>query len=210
MRATAKANRDHDRAVCNVCRLHGVRSHVYLSYAASADRLRRSESDRLRLHLTPLSASKHISAQPVLALHLWGKCPAISGSQLGDGLASSFANVAAAEASGSAARWMVYRQFAPVAPQTTINFGMTMVFPSCNITGAGRTHRSRRISYVDHTGPFLPQYSRVVRIVQALSLTSSIAGSMFCLISSCASCEFLARRSYPSPSPFLHYVAELM
>jgi hypothetical protein len=95
---------------------------------------------------------------------------------------------------------MVYRQFAPVAPQTTINFGMTMAFPSCNITGAGRTHRSRRISYVDHIGPFLPQYSRVVRIVQALSLTSSIAGSMFCLIPSCASCEFLARRSYPSPS----------
>jgi len=25
--------------------------------------------------------------------------------------------------------WMVYRQFAPLAPQTTINFGMTMAFP---------------------------------------------------------------------------------
>jgi hypothetical protein len=25
--------------------------------------------------------------------------------------------------------WMVYRQFAPVAPQTTINFGMTVAFP---------------------------------------------------------------------------------
>jgi hypothetical protein len=31
MRATGKANRDHDKAVRNVCRLHGVRSHVYLS-----------------------------------------------------------------------------------------------------------------------------------------------------------------------------------
>jgi hypothetical protein len=164
------------------------------------------------LHRPPQST---FQLQPVLALHLWDNGPAISGSQLGDGLASSFANVAAAEASGSAARWcvrglspmslfvtgqwMVYRQFAPVAPQTTINFGMTMAFPSCNITGAGRTHRSRRISYVDHTGPFLPRYSRVVRIVQALSLTSPIAGSMFCLILSCASYEFLPRPSYPSP-----------
>ena len=26
-------------------------------------------------------------------------------------------------------QWMVYRQFAPVAPQTTINFGITMAFP---------------------------------------------------------------------------------
>ena len=26
-------------------------------------------------------------------------------------------------------QWMVYRQFAPVAPQTTINFGMTVAFP---------------------------------------------------------------------------------
>jgi hypothetical protein len=27
------------------------------------------------------------------------------------------------------AQWMVYRQFAPVAPQTTINFGLTVAFP---------------------------------------------------------------------------------
>ena len=26
-------------------------------------------------------------------------------------------------------QWMVYRQFAPIAPQTTINFGLTMAFP---------------------------------------------------------------------------------
>jgi hypothetical protein len=26
-------------------------------------------------------------------------------------------------------QWMVYRQFAPIAPQTTINFGMTIAFP---------------------------------------------------------------------------------
>ncbi len=26
-------------------------------------------------------------------------------------------------------QWMMYRQFAPVAPQTTINFGLTMAFP---------------------------------------------------------------------------------
>ena len=26
-------------------------------------------------------------------------------------------------------QWMVYRQFAPIAPQTTINFGMTVAFP---------------------------------------------------------------------------------
>jgi hypothetical protein len=26
-------------------------------------------------------------------------------------------------------QWTVYRQFAPIAPQTTINFGMTIAFP---------------------------------------------------------------------------------
>jgi hypothetical protein len=26
-------------------------------------------------------------------------------------------------------QWMLYRQFAPVAPQTTVNFGMVMAFP---------------------------------------------------------------------------------
>ena len=26
-------------------------------------------------------------------------------------------------------QWMVYRQFAPIAPQTTVNFGMTIAFP---------------------------------------------------------------------------------
>jgi hypothetical protein len=26
-------------------------------------------------------------------------------------------------------QWMVYRQFAPIAPQTTVNFGITMAFP---------------------------------------------------------------------------------
>jgi hypothetical protein len=26
-------------------------------------------------------------------------------------------------------QWMVYRQFAPITPQTTVNFGMTMAFP---------------------------------------------------------------------------------
>jgi hypothetical protein len=26
-------------------------------------------------------------------------------------------------------QWMAYRQFAPTAPQTTINFGMTVAFP---------------------------------------------------------------------------------
>ena len=27
-------------------------------------------------------------------------------------------------------QWMVYRQFAPIAPQTTVNFGMTVAFPA--------------------------------------------------------------------------------
>ena len=26
-------------------------------------------------------------------------------------------------------QWMVYRQFAPISPQTTINFGLTVAFP---------------------------------------------------------------------------------
>jgi hypothetical protein len=26
-------------------------------------------------------------------------------------------------------QWMVYRQFAPIAPQTTVNFGVTVAFP---------------------------------------------------------------------------------
>ncbi len=30
-------------------------------------------------------------------------------------------------------QWMAYRQFAPVAPQTTVNFGMTIAFPELKI-----------------------------------------------------------------------------
>jgi len=26
-------------------------------------------------------------------------------------------------------QWMAYRQYAPIAPQTTINFGITVAFP---------------------------------------------------------------------------------
>jgi len=26
-------------------------------------------------------------------------------------------------------QWMVYRQYAPIAPQTTVNFGLTVAFP---------------------------------------------------------------------------------
>jgi hypothetical protein len=57
--------------------------------------------------------SPHRAPQSTFQLQLFWRCicgtngPAISASQLGGGLASSFANVAAAEASGSAARWCV-------------------------------------------------------------------------------------------------------
>ena len=39
-------------------------------------------------------------------------------------------------------QWMVYRQFAPVAPQTTINFGLTVAFPQLEYYWVGRIHRS--------------------------------------------------------------------
>ena len=66
------------------------------------------------------------------------------GRKLDDGLASPFFHDVAAKprprandcASGAAAdeslcdaAWMAYRQYAPIAPQTTINFGLTVALP---------------------------------------------------------------------------------
>ena len=83
--------------------------------------------------------------QPVLALHLWGKwylrsaegdCsvgwrrhyPTTLPLSLGIGrtLVRPGLPPMSAFVTGE---WMAYRQFAPVAPQTTINFGLTVAFP---------------------------------------------------------------------------------
>ena len=83
--------------------------------------------------------------QPVLALHLWDKwyfrsaeadwivgwhrhsptmLPISAG--LGRTLISSGLPPMSLFVTG---QWMVYRQFAPIAPQTTINFGVSIAFP---------------------------------------------------------------------------------
>ncbi len=83
--------------------------------------------------------------QPVLALHLWGKWYLRSAEAnwsmgwhhgsptmmpLSLGLGRTFVRRGLPPMSFFVtAQWMLYRQNAPVAPQTTINFGMTMAFP---------------------------------------------------------------------------------
>ena len=41
----------------------------------------------------------------------------------------------------STGQWMVNRQFAPAAPQTTINFGLTVAFPNSQTAGVARLIR---------------------------------------------------------------------
>jgi hypothetical protein len=83
--------------------------------------------------------------QPVLALHLWSKWYLRSAEAnwtigwhrhsptmlpLSLGIGRTFVRPGLPPMSFFVTgQWMLYRQFAPVAPQTTINFGMTMAFP---------------------------------------------------------------------------------
>ncbi len=83
--------------------------------------------------------------QPVFALHLWGKWYLRSAEAnwtmgwhshsptmlpLSLGLGRTFVRKGLPPMSFFVTgQWMLYRQFAPLAPQTTINFGMTMAFP---------------------------------------------------------------------------------
>ncbi|HJU12562.1 MAG TPA: hypothetical protein VJ728_16880, partial [Candidatus Binataceae bacterium] len=83
--------------------------------------------------------------QPVLAFHLWGKWYFRSAEAdwtiswhhhsatmlpLSAGIGRTLVRPGLPPASlFVTGEWMVYRQFAPRAPQTTINFGMTIAFP---------------------------------------------------------------------------------
>ncbi len=83
--------------------------------------------------------------QPVFALHLWGKWYLRSAEAtwamgwhrrsptllpLSLGIGRTFVRRGLPPMSFFVTgEWMLYRQFAPVAPQTTINFGLTMAFP---------------------------------------------------------------------------------
>lgn len=83
--------------------------------------------------------------QPVLAIHLWDKwylrsaeangnmgwrrhSPTMLPLSLGLGRTVVYPDLPPMSVFVTG-EWMVYRQFAPVAPQTTINFGLTMAFP---------------------------------------------------------------------------------
>jgi hypothetical protein len=83
--------------------------------------------------------------QPVVALHLWGKWYFRSAEAdwnigwrhhsptvlpLSAGIGRTILRRGLPPVSlFVTGEWMVYRQFAPLAPQTTINFGMTIAFP---------------------------------------------------------------------------------
>jgi len=83
--------------------------------------------------------------QPVLALHLWGKWYLRSAEAdwsmgwhhhsattlpLSLGLGRTLVHPGLPPMSlFVTGQWMVYRQFAPISPQTTINFGLTLAFP---------------------------------------------------------------------------------
>ena len=86
-----------------------------------------------------------LQIQPILALHLWGKWYLRSAEAtwtmdwhhhtptmlpLSLGIGRTFVRLGLPPMSFFVTgQWMLYRQFAPIAPQTTINFGMTMAFP---------------------------------------------------------------------------------
>jgi hypothetical protein len=83
--------------------------------------------------------------QPVVVVHLWGKWYFRSAEAnwtmgwhrrsptmlpLSAGIGRTFVRPGLPPMSFFVTgQWMVYRQFAPVAPQTTINFGLTLAFP---------------------------------------------------------------------------------
>jgi hypothetical protein len=83
--------------------------------------------------------------QPVFAYHLWGKWYVRSAEAnwtmgwrrysptmlpLSLGIGRTFVRPGLPPMSFFVTgQWMLYRQYAPLAPQTTINFGMTMAFP---------------------------------------------------------------------------------
>jgi hypothetical protein len=83
--------------------------------------------------------------QPVFAFHLWGKWYLRSAEAnwtmgwhhhsptmlpLSLGLGRTFVRQGLPPMSFFVTgQWMLYRRFAPIAPQTTVNFGMTMAFP---------------------------------------------------------------------------------
>jgi hypothetical protein len=86
-----------------------------------------------------------LQIQPVLALHLWDKWYLRSAEAnwsmswhqhsptllpLSLGIGRTFVRRGLPPMSFFVTgQWMLYRQFAPIAPQTTINFGLTMAFP---------------------------------------------------------------------------------
>jgi hypothetical protein len=86
-----------------------------------------------------------LQIQPVLALHLWEKWYLRSAEAnwsmgwhrhsptmlpLSLGIGRTFVRRGLPPMSFFVTgQWMLYRQFAPIAPQTTVNFGMTMAFP---------------------------------------------------------------------------------
>lgn len=91
------------------------------------------------------SAQNTMEVQPVLALHLWGDwylrsaeanwmfnwhrhTPTTLPLSLGIGRVLVRPGLPPLSLFVTG-QWMVYRQFAPVTPQTTVNFGMTIAFP---------------------------------------------------------------------------------
>jgi hypothetical protein len=86
-----------------------------------------------------------LEIQPVFALHLWGEWYLRSAEAtwivgwhhhsptllpLSLGLGRTFVRQGLPPMSFFVTgQWMLYRQFAPIAPQTTVNFGITMAFP---------------------------------------------------------------------------------
>ena len=87
--------------------------------------------------------------QPVLALHLWGKwylrsaeatsamgwhrhSPTTLPLSLGIGRTFVYPGLPPMSFFVTG-QWMLYRQFAPIVPQTTINFGMTIAFPQLKL-----------------------------------------------------------------------------
>lgn len=86
-----------------------------------------------------------LQIQPVLALHLWGKwylrsaeaewtmgwhrhSPTMLPLSLGIGRTLVHPGLPPMSLFVTG-QWMAYRQFAPIAPQTTMNFGLTVAFP---------------------------------------------------------------------------------
>jgi hypothetical protein len=116
-------------------------------HAGIIDRIHCSEPYRIRSRIAESPTSKHVSVQlqPVLALRLWDKWYLRSAEAnwsmgwhrhsatmlpLSAGIARALVRPGLPPMSFFVTgQLMEYRQFAPLAPQTTINFGMRMTFP---------------------------------------------------------------------------------